>query len=147
MGKKGRIVSINISSEKGEKKHNVKNGHLLANLGLQGDAHAEPGMRQISLLANESIEKVRSRGVEVKAGDFAENLTVEGLDFDLLKVGTKLRVGKEAWLEITQLGKICHHPCRIFYALGDCIMPREGVFAAVIVGGVVNVNDEIEIVL
>lgn len=142
----GKIISINISQRKGEKKTSVERGLLLENLGLQGDAHGEPNLRQISLLSWESIEKVKKRGLEVKSGDFAENLTVEGIDFALLKVGTRMKVGKEALLEITQIGKVCHHPCQIFYALGDCVMPKEGVFACVLKGGEVNVNDEIVIV-
>lgn len=140
-----RIVSINISRQKGEKKSPVKTGMLRVNHGLEGDAHAGNWHRQVSLLARESIDKMRARGLELAPGDFAENFTTEGLDLPALPVGTRLRVGP-ALLEITQIGKKCHQGCAIYQQVGECVMPREGVFARVLVGGQVRAGDRVEIV-
>ena len=140
----GKILAVNISPKKGEKKNNIDCGLFLENLGLENDAHAEPGIRQVSLLAKESIEKIRAKGLDVKYGDFAENLTTEGIDLPLLPVGTKLRVGAKVLLEVSQIGKVCHNRCNIFYTVGDCVMPREGIFAKVLIGGEIKVNDMIE---
>jgi MOSC domain-containing protein YiiM len=117
----------------------------MENVGLDGDAHAESGIRQVSLLAKESIEKIRAKGLDVHYGDFAENLTTEGIDLPSLPIGTRLKVGQDVLLEVTQIGKVCHNRCNIFYTVGDCVMPREGIFAKVIVGGEVQVADRIEI--
>jgi len=141
--KKGKVVAISISEEKGQKKHNIPEGELIENLGLKGDAHAEPGLRQVSLLAQESIEKMQKMGLQVKAGDFAENITTSGLDLSRLKLKQRLSIGKESIIEITQIGKICHDRCEIYYRAGDCIMPKEGVFAKVIKGGKIRPGDEI----
>lgn len=141
---KGKILAVNISQKKGEKKNNIECGLFLENLGLENDAHAEPGIRQVSLLAKESIEKIRAKGLDVQYGDFAENLTTEGIDLPSLPVGTKLKVGEKALLEVSQIGKVCHNRCNIFYTVGDCVMPREGIFAKVLVGGEIKINDEIE---
>ncbi len=140
----GKILAVNISPKKGEKKNNIDCGLFLENLGLENDAHAEPGIRQVSLLAKESIEKIRAKGLDVKYGDFAENLTTEGIDLPSLPVGTKLRVGAKVLLEVSQIGKVCHNRCNIFYTVGDCVMPREGIFAKVLIGGEIKVNDMIE---
>jgi molybdenum cofactor synthesis domain-containing protein len=124
-------------------KHNVPEAELKADFGIIGDAHAGSGHRQVSLLTLESIEELRQKGAEISPGDFAENLTVEGLDLSVLAVGHRLRIGTAVELEVTQLGKRCHGRCRIFEKLGDCIMPRQGVFARVITGGRVEVGDAI----
>ena len=142
----GKILAVNISQKKGEKKNNIDCGLFLENLGLKNDAHAEAGInRQVSLLAKESIEKIRAKGLDVNYGDFAENLTTEGIDLPLLPIGTQLKVGSKVLLEVTQIGKECHNRCNIFYTVGDCVMPREGIFAKVLTGGEIKVNDPIEI--
>ncbi len=143
---KGKILAVNISQQKGEKKNNIGCGLFLENLGLENDAHAQADIiRQVSLLAKESIEKIRDKGLNVQYGDFAENLTTEGIDLPSLPVGTKLKVGGKVLLEVSQIGKVCHNRCNIFYTVGDCVMPREGIFAKVLVGGEIKINDEIEI--
>ncbi|MHB8897101.1 MAG: MOSC domain-containing protein, partial [Candidatus Geothermincolia bacterium] len=132
---KAKIISVNIADQTGEKKHNVECCLLLVGHGLEGDAHAGEWHRQVSLLAVESIDKMRQQGLDVWPGDFAENLTTQGIDVVSLPVGSKLRVGKDIVLEITQIGKECHTPCAIGRQVGDCVMPREGVFARVLEGG------------
>ena len=142
----GKVLAVNISQKKGEKKNNINCGLFLENLGLENDAHAEAGIiRQVSLLAKESIEKIRAKGLDVNYGDFAENLTTEGIDLPSLPIGTRLKIGREVLLEVTQIGKVCHNRCNIFYTVGDCVMPREGIFAKVLVGGKIKVDDKIEI--
>jgi len=141
----GKILAVNISQKKGEKKQNIPCGLFLEDIGLDGDAHAESGIRQVSLLAKESIEKIRAKGLDVHYGDFAENLTTEGIDLPALPIGTRLKVGGKVLLEVTQIGKICHNRCNIFYTVGDCVMPREGIFAKILVGGDIQVDDRIEI--
>ncbi len=143
---KGRVLSVNISEKKGEKKHNVDRCLLVAQLGLEGDAHAGFQHRQVSLLAEDSVRKIRDKGLDVQFGDFAENLTISGIELFALPIGTKLKVGKEVLLEMTQIGKLCRERCNIFHQVGDCVMPREGVFAAVITGGEVRVGDEVEVI-
>jgi MOSC domain-containing protein YiiM len=140
----GTVLSVNISQAKGEKKHNISCGLLMVDHGLKDDAHVGSWIRQVSLLAKESIEKIRAKGLDVQYGDFAENLTTEGIDLPSLPVGTRLKVGSECILEVTQIGKVCHERCNIFYAVGDCVMPREGIFAKVLIGGQVRVGDQIE---
>ena len=140
----GTVLSVNISQAKGEKKHNISCGLLMVDHGLKDDAHVGSWIRQVSLLAKESIEKIRAKGLDVQYGDFAENLTTEGIDLPSLPVGTRLKVGSECILEVTQIGKVCHDRCNIFYAVGDCVMPREGIFAKVLIGGEVRVGDQIE---
>lgn len=139
----GKILSVNIADRKGRKKTNIGCGWLIENEGLEADAHAGTG-RQVSLLAAESIEKIRAKGLDVQCGDFAENLTTEGIDLKSLPVGTGLKIGCEVLLEVTQIGKVCHDRCHIFYAVGDCVMPREGIFARVVRGGKVQVDDTVE---
>jgi MOSC domain-containing protein YiiM len=141
----GRIVAVSLSDRKGVVKHNVPAARLLAEHGLEGDAHAEGGCRQVSLLSLASIHKMVARGAAVAPGDFAENLTVDGLEVMSLPVGTRLRAGPEALLEITQIGKVCHKGCAIREQVGDCVMPREGVFARVLQEGLVKVGDAIEV--
>jgi molybdopterin adenylyltransferase len=140
-----QIVAVSISATKGVKKDNVPQARILENFGLEGDAHAGDWHRQISLLAVESIDKMRRRGLELKPGDFAENITTRGIDIPNLPIGTRLRLGNEVLLEVTQIGKACHHGCAIKQAVGDCIMPREGIFTRVLKGGIIHPNDIIEI--
>jgi MOSC domain-containing protein YiiM len=142
----GKIVSINISQRTGEKKTPVGSAVLREDHGIEGDAHAGPGHRQVSLLAVESVDKMRGRSVELKAGDFAENLTVEGVYLNSLKIGQRLKAGPEIVLEITQIGKECHNDCAIKKQVGDCVMPREGVFAKVIKGGEIKAGDDVNVV-
>jgi MOSC domain-containing protein YiiM len=143
---KGKILAVNRSHKKGEKKSNIDCGRFLENLGLENDAHAEHGIRQVSLLARESIEKIRDKGLDVQYGDFAENLTTQGIDLPSLPVGAKLKVGEKVLLEVSQIGKICRNRCNIFYTVGDCVMPREGIFAKVITGGEIKILDEITVI-
>jgi MOSC domain-containing protein YiiM len=140
----GRIHAVSVSDRKGVVKHNVPQARLLVEHGLEGDAHAEGGIRQVSLLSLASINKMVAAGAKVKPGDFAENLTIEGLEVMTLPVGTRLKVGAVE-LEITQIGKTCHTGCAIRKLVGDCVMPREGVFVRVLTEGVVKVGDVIEV--
>jgi MOSC domain-containing protein YiiM len=142
--KPGRILAVSLSDQKGVSKHNIPAGRLVADHGLEGDAHAGSG-RQVSLLAQESIDKMIAMGAAVSAGDFAENLTVTGLEVMRLPIGARVRVGPEAILEITQIGKACHKGCAIREQVGDCVMPREGVFARVLKGGEVKPGDLVEV--
>lgn len=140
----GKVVAVSRSGRTGEKKVPAPSVVLEREHGVRGDAHAGPGIRQVSLLGEESIGKMRARGLSVGPGDFAENLTVEGIDLPRLGVGTRLRVG-ESLLEITQVGKECHDRCAIYIQAGDCVMPREGVFARVLRGGRVAPGDRVEV--
>jgi molybdopterin adenylyltransferase len=140
-----KIIAVSVSATTGVKKDNVPQARIIENFGLEGDAHAGDWHRQVSLLALESIEKMRCRGLDLKPGDFAENLTTRGIDIPHLPVGTRLAVGPEVVLEVTQIGKACHHGCAIKQAVGDCVMPREGIFARVLKGGIVHPNDSIEV--
>jgi MOSC domain-containing protein YiiM len=141
----GRIVAVSTSQSKGEKKTNLPEGELVKDKGLEGDAHAGDWHRQVSLLAMESVAKIREKGLEVAPGDFAENITTTGLKLWELPVGTQLAVGREALLEVTQIGKECHDRCAIYNQVGDCVMPREGIFTRVLRGGTVEPGDEIRI--
>jgi len=142
----GRIRAISISRQRGTPKVNVPAAELQVDHGIVGDAHAGDWHRQVSLLASESIEMVRRQGVTLEPGDFAENLTVEDLDLAVLQVGNRLRVGETAELEVTQRGKRCHGRCAIFERLGDCVMPRDGIFARVNRAGHIRVGDIIEVI-
>lgn len=142
---KGKIISVNISEEKGEKKRNIGSCFLLKDKGLAGDAHAGFMHRQVSLLAMESIEKIREKGLDVNPGDFAENLTTEGIVLYELPIGTVLRTSQGVLLRVTQIGKECHTRCAIFQAVGDCVMPREGIFTEVLTEGDVSIGDELEV--
>jgi MOSC domain-containing protein YiiM len=140
---RGRVLAVNISEEKGTKKTNVRSCALLKDFGLKGDAHGGPWHRQVSLLANESVEKMKAKGLAVGYGDFAENITTEDIDLVHLPVGTEIRIGHSIVLRVTQIGKECHERCAIYYQAGDCVMPKEGIFAEVINEGEVKVGDEI----
>ncbi len=142
---KGKIVSVNTSDKKGIRKKPVDRILLTPDYGIEGDAHASSEWhRQVSLLALESIKKMQDMGLDVSPGDFAENITTEGFDLLSLPVGTRFFIGKDVELEISQIGKICHDRCAIYYQAGDCVMPKEGVFAKVIKGGSVKAGDAIE---
>lgn len=142
----GRIRAISISSHRGTKKENISCVDLKVDHGIVGDAHADNWHRQVSLLAEESIQKIRAKLATVTAGDFAENITTEGIDLQALRVGSRLRLGTDAEVEVTQFGKECHSRCEIFEQVGDCVMPREGVFAKVSKAGSVSIGDIIEVV-
>ncbi len=142
----GRIKAISVSKEKGTRKINVPKAELKADFGVVGDAHAGNWHRQVSLLAVESIDKMVAKGADVSPGNFAENITTEGIELFKLSVGNKLKLGKSVELEITQFGKKCHSRCEIFEQVGDCIMPREGIFAKVITPGQINVGDVVEVI-
>lgn len=141
----GKIIAVNTSANKGERKKNVGSANLLPGLGLEGDGHAGFAHRQVSLLAMESIDKMRAKGLDVGPGDFAENITTQGMELVSLPVGTRLKAG-DALLEVSQIGKECHTRCAIYYQAGDCVMPKEGIFAVVLTGGPVAVGDTLEVV-
>jgi MOSC domain-containing protein YiiM len=132
-----KILSINISDKKGEKKIPLPEAVLQQNSGIEGDAHAGDWHRQVSLLAQEDVEEMIKRGAKVTYGDFAENITTEGINLANLPIGTILNLG-DAVLEVTQIGKECHAHCAIFRQVGDCVMPRKGIFTRVIKGGKIN---------
>lgn len=138
---KGKVKAVCMSEKKGTAKTNIKEATIIENFGMEGDAHAGNWHRQISLLSYEKVEEFRSRGARVDDGAFGENLLVEGFDFKSFPIGTKFKCNNVE-LEITQIGKKCHSECEIFHQVGDCIMPREGVFAVVLKGGVVKVGDD-----
>ena len=140
-----QIVAVCTSKKKGERKTDVGQAELKEDFGLVGDAHGGEWHRQVSLLAIESIDKMRAAGLDVGPGDFAENLTTQGVNLYVLPVGTRLRVGDSVLLEMTQIGKECHDRCAIYHQAGDCVMPREGVFAIVVNGGLVKAGDRLEI--
>lgn len=133
--KEFKVIAVCKSKKKGISKEIAEQINLIKDLGVEGDAHAEGGIRQVSLLAWERIEELNKKGFNFKPGDFAENITTTGVNLSKLKVGTKLKAGEESILEISQIGKVCHTKCAIFKKVGDCIMPSEGVFAKVIKGG------------
>jgi MOSC domain-containing protein YiiM len=139
------IVSIAKSKKKGTKKTIVDSARLIKEHGLEGDAHAGDWHRQVSFLASESIDKSRNEGLDVTFGDFAENIASTGIDWKTLPIGTKVKLGETAAVEITQIGKECIRKCAIYYQAGDCIMPREGVFARVLEEGMIRCGDKIEI--
>ena len=141
----GKILAVNISQAKGEKKNNIGCGLFIENLGLENDAHAEAGIGRSVFWPKKVLKKSEQRGLDVNHGDFAENLTIEGIDLPSLPIGTRLKVGQKVLLEVTQIGKECHSRCNIFYTVGDCVMPREGIFAKVLTGGEIKVDDRIEI--
>jgi TatD DNase family protein len=136
----GVVKAVCLSKERGTAKKDIGSGELIKRHGLKGDAHAGDWHRQISLLSLQKIEAFRAKGAEIEFGDFGENLVVDGIDFAILPLGTKFICG-EALLELTQIGKECHNHCEIYHRMGDCIMPREGVFARVLRGGTVKVGD------
>jgi MOSC domain-containing protein YiiM len=139
------VVAVSVSDRKGEKKTNVETARLLEDHGLENDAHAGRWHRQVSLLAMESIEKIRSKGLNVSPGDFAENITTEGIRLWELPIGKRLKLGNDAVAEVTQIGKECHSRCAIYHQVGDCVMPREGIFVRILSGGVIAPGDTIEL--
>jgi len=139
-----KIVSIATSRKKSTKKTVVPEARLVVEHGLEGDAHAGPWHRQVSLLASERIDEARERGLDVTFGDFAENIATTGVDWKTVPVGTRFRMGETALVEITQIGKECHNKCAVYYSAGDCIMPREGVFCRVLEGGPIRCGDSIQ---
>jgi len=139
-----KIVSIAVSARKGTRKRSIPSVELVAEHGLKEDAHAGPWHRQVSFLSSERIAEARERGLEVDFGDFAENIATTGIDWSAVPVGSRFRLGESATVEITQIGKECHNKCAIYYRAGDCIMPREGVFARVLKGGTIRVGDSVE---
>lgn len=143
---KGTIIAVSVSEKKGEKKKNVDCVELRENFGIVGDAHAGSEIRQVSLLAEESIEKMRQKGLDVASGDFAENITIKGFDLLNVAIGDRIKIGEKAVLEISQIGKECFTRCNIYDQAGDCIMPQEGVFARVLTGGRVRPNEEIRLI-
>lgn len=141
-----KIEAICISEARGTRKHPVALAVFRPDHGVEGDAHAGPGHRQVSLLSSEDVETARRNGlVAVSPGDFAENIIVSGLDLASFGLGTRLRFGRDVLLSITQIGKVCHSPCRIYHLSGDCVMPRAGLFARVEDGGEVHVGDSVEV--
>ncbi len=141
-----KIVSIAVSKKKGTPKTPVEEAFLSKDHGLEGDAHAGPWHRQVSLLASESIEQANARGLDVGFGDFAENIATVGVDWKTLPIGTRALLGERVMIEITQIGKECHNRCAIYYKAGDCIMPREGVFARVLAEGRIKCGDPVKII-
>lgn len=144
MSRTGEVVAVCVSDRKGVPKQDVGSAELRVNWGLVGDAHAGDWHRQVSLLALESIEKMRAKGLKVGPGSFAENITTRGLGLHTLPVGTRLRLGT-ALVEVTQIGKVCHDRCAVYYQAGDCVMPREGIFVKVLRPGRVAVGDVVEV--
>ncbi len=141
----GEIIAVCTSQNKGERKKDIGQCQLLENFGLEGDGHGGDWHRQVSLLADESIDKMRAAGLDVGPGDFAENLTTRGIDLCTLPLGSLLVLENGAELEVTQIGKECHTRCSIYYQAGDCVMPKEGIFARVIKAGSVAKGDRIEL--
>lgn len=141
----GRVKAVCISEEKGTKKQNIKRAIFKDNFGIINDAHAG-SLRQVSLLAEESIEKMKTQGLNLNFGDFAENIVTSGIDLKSLPIASKIKIGEDVILELTQIGKVCLSRCAIYYKTGDCIMPKEGVFARVLKGGIVKVGDRLEVI-
>lgn len=141
----GKVIAVCISEKKGTQKRNVKEATFIEDYGIEKDAHAGKWHRQVSLLSYDKIKEFKARGAEVIDGDFGENLVVDGIDFSSLPIGT-LFACNDVVLELTQIGKECHHGCQIFQTMGDCIMPREGVFTKVIKGGRICAGDTLSII-
>jgi len=141
----GKIVAVSISDRKGEKKHNIEQARLKPDHGLEKDAHAGDWHRQVSLLDMQSIARIRQKGLDVDPGNFAENITTDGIRLWELPIGTHLQLGKQVVVEVTQIGKECHNRCAIFHQVGDCVMPREGIFAKVLQEGTIRPGDTITV--
>ena len=140
----GKVVSINISDKKGVRKKPVEEAVIRTDYGIEGDAHSSSSWhRQVSLLALESIKKMQDMGLDVHPGDFAENITTEGMDLLSLPIGTRIQIGDAIIGEVSQIGKECHTRCAIFYQAGDCVMPKEGIFIRVISGGKIRKGDAV----
>ncbi len=146
VGTTGKVTSVNLSERKTMRKKRYDAGALMLDRGFAQDAHAGDWHRQVSLLAQESIDEMVAKGLDVGPGDFAENITTQGVNVMTLQVGSIINIGDEVVLEISQIGKTCHNKCAIYYQAGDCVMPREGVFAVVRTAGPVKVGDMIEVV-
>ncbi|MCF6150073.1 MAG: MOSC domain-containing protein [Candidatus Kuenenia sp.] len=142
----GKIVAVCISEKKGIQKRNIGKCKAIKHYGLEGDAHAGKWHRQLSLLASESAEVMRNKGLDIKDGDFGENIVTSGIELKSLPVGTTLKIGDKIIIKVTQIGKMCHDRCAIYYKAGDCIMPREGIFAEILNDGIIATGDEISIV-
>ncbi len=142
---RGEVKAVCISKKKGVKKQDVNTATLKEDFGIINDAHAGSS-RQVSLLAEESIDKMRGKGLDISFGDFAENVVTRGIDLKNLAIATKIKIGKNVILEVTQIGKVCVSRCAIYYKTGDCIMPKEGIFAKVLKGGVIKVGDRLEVI-
>jgi MOSC domain-containing protein YiiM len=141
----GKIVAVSISDRKGEKKHNIDQARLKMDHGLEQDAHAGDWHRQVSLLDMQSIARIREKGLDVDPGNFAENITTDGIRLWELPIGTHLQLGGQVVVEVTQIGKECHNRCAIFHQVGDCVMPREGIFAKVLQEGTIRPGDTITV--
>lgn len=142
----GKVLAVCTSDVRGIQKQNIHEDDVIEDFGLKGDAHAGKWHRQVSLLSHEKIEAFRARGAKVEDGAFGENLVISGIDFASLPLGTHFQIG-DVLLELTQIGKKCHNGCAIYQVMGDCIMPREGVFTRVLHGGHVKEGDEVEVIL
>ena len=142
----GRVASVNLSEKKTVRKTPGERGSLVYDRGFDTDAHAGDWHRQVSLLAQESIDKMVAKGLDVGAGDFAENITTTGIDLLALPIGSVLAIGESAVVEVSQIGKVCHTKCAIYYQAGDCVMPKEGIFVVVREPGEVVVGDEVTVV-
>lgn len=141
-----KVLAINVSDKKGVIKHPVEEARFLENQGIEGDAHCrQDPIRQVSLLANESVDKMRAMGLELSEGAFAENITTEGIELKTLPIGTRLRIG-DTIQEVSKIGKECHHGCAIKQQTGSCVMPTEGIFTVVVQGGIVRPGDEIQLI-
>jgi len=141
-----KVVSINTSDKKGVRKKPVDQVVIKENYGIEADAHAsEKWHRQVSLLAIESIQKMQAMGLKVGPGDFAENITTKGIDLPVLPIGTKMTIGNQVEVEVSQIGKVCHTRCAIYHQAGDCVMPKEGIFVKVLKGGIIKKGDEIKV--
>jgi MOSC domain-containing protein YiiM len=142
----GKILAVCLSETTGVQKKPVAQAECVENHGLKGDAHARDWHRQVSLLADESIEQMRRKGVTLAWGDFGENLVTQGLELKTLPIGQKLQTDKNVILEVTQIGKVCHDHCAIYVLAGECIMPTEGIFCRVLQGGEVRAGDSIDVI-
>jgi MOSC domain-containing protein YiiM len=140
-----KIVAVSISTKKGEKKTNIAKARLRIGHGLDTDAHAGDWHRQVSLLDMESVTRIRKKGLYVEPGNFAENITTQGIRLWKLPIGTRLQLGRQVVVKVTQIGKECHNRCAIFHQVGDCVMPREGIFAIVLREGTIRPEDSVKV--
>ena len=143
---KGKIVAVCISDEKGVQKTSVGSARLIVDHGIENDAHAGPWHRQVSILADESIEKMRKKGLDLSYGDFGENIVTQGINLLELGIGARIKLGGSVVGELTQIGKVCHDRCAIYHQTGDCIMPREGIFIRILSGGEIAVGDTVSVI-
>src|SRR3990167_5474672 len=139
----GTVLAISISDKRGIKKKNVEVAELEEDFGIINDAHAGKWHRQVSILTIKSMQQIKDKGLDVKPGDFAENICIDGIDFSKISVGTKIKIGENSLLEVSQIGKECHARCHIYYSVGDCVMPREGIFTSVLKGGEIKPADKV----